>query len=152
MTPAEAPDTEGRTPAPAPDGVVAVVLTHKRPGLAGAVVRSLLDTEGLAPDRIIVVVNGEGGLDDRVLESQVRMVHLPRNIGPAGGFRAGLVEAVSDPTVRWIYLCEDDVGLFDLPVRRLDDLLVRGAEGAVRDVVLDGSAEQPGVLQHHPGP
>jgi hypothetical protein len=128
MTPAEASGTERLTPAPAPDGVVAVVLTHKRPGLAGAVVRSLLETEGLAPDRIIVVVNGEGGLDDQALESKVRMVRLPRNTGPAGGFRAGLVEAVSDPTTRWIYLCEDDVGLFDLPVRRLDELLGRLAE------------------------
>ena len=104
---------------------MAVVLTYKRPGLAGSVVRALLETEGLPPDRIIVVVNGEGGLDDQALESQVRMVRLPRNTGPAGGFRAGLVDAVADPTTRWVYLCEDDVGLFDLPARRLDELLAR---------------------------
>jgi GT2 family glycosyltransferase len=53
------------------------------------------------------------------------MVRLDRNTGPAGGFRAGLIEAASDPTTHWIYLCEDDVGLFDLPARRLDGLLAR---------------------------
>ena len=125
MTPDLVSDTGSGLPRPAPEGVTAVVLTYKRPGLAGAVVRSLRETEGLPFDQIVVVVNGEGGLDDRGLESQVRMVRLDRNTGPAGGFRAGLVEAASDPSTRWIYLCEDDVGLFDLPTRRLDGLLAR---------------------------
>jgi GT2 family glycosyltransferase len=127
MTSDQVSRSEVHTPSPAPEGVAAVVLTYKRPGLAGSVVRSLLEAEGLPPDRIIVVVNGEGGLDDQVLEAQVRMVRLPRNTGPAGGFRAGLLDAVADPAIRWIYLCEDDVGLFDLPARRLDELLARVA-------------------------
>ena len=59
--------------------------------------RSLLDVEGFSPDRIVVVVNGEGGLDDPELEKAVRMVRLPSNIGPAGGFRHGLLEAFADP-------------------------------------------------------
>ena len=62
---------------PVPRDTTAVVLTHLRPRLAGDVVRSLLDVEGLPPDRVIVVVNGEGGLDDPALEEQVRMVRLP---------------------------------------------------------------------------
>ncbi len=102
-----------------------MVLTHKRPGLAGDVVRSLLDDEGLPPGRVVVVVNGDGGLDDPELEAQVRLVRLPRNLGPAGGFRAGLVEAFSEPGTGWAYLCEDDIGLFDLPVPRLADVLDR---------------------------
>lgn len=53
------------------------------------------------------------------------MVRLTRNTGPAGGFRAGLIEACGDPTTEWIYLCEDDVGLFDLPAPRLTDLMDR---------------------------
>jgi GT2 family glycosyltransferase len=85
----------------------------------------LLDTEGLPPDRVIVVVNGEGGLDDPALESRVTMVRLSRNTGPAGGFRTGLVEAFKDPATQWAYLCEDDVGLFALPAPRLSDLLSR---------------------------
>jgi GT2 family glycosyltransferase len=96
-----------------------------RPGLAGQVTRSLIESEGLRPDQIILVVNGVGGLDDPVLEAKVRTVRLATNTGPAGGFRAGMVEAFSDPTVRWAYLCEDDIGLFDLPEHRLADLVAR---------------------------
>jgi GT2 family glycosyltransferase len=105
--------------------VVAVVLTYRRPRLAGDVVRSLLADEGLRPDQVVVVVNGEGGLDDPVLEEAVRMLRLPVNTGPAGGFRAGLEAATADPACNWVYLCEDDVGLFDLPSPRLADLLAR---------------------------
>ncbi len=67
----------------------------------------------------MVVVNGDGGLDDPALESRVRMVRLDRNTGPAGGFRAGMVAAFEDPDTRWAYLCEDDVGLFALPSPRV---------------------------------
>ena len=108
-----------------PASVTAVVLTYRRPRLAGDVVRSLLADEGLRPDRIIVVVNGEGGLDDPDLEASVRMVRLPVNTGPAGGFRAGLEAATAEPGCDWVYLCEDDVGLFDLPTPRLAGLLAR---------------------------
>jgi GT2 family glycosyltransferase len=119
----------------APHDVTAVVLTHMRPGLAGDVVRSLVHLEGVPPSRVVVVVNGDGGLDDPDLESQVRTVRLHRNTGPAGGFRAGLVEAFSDPTTTWAYLCEDDIGLFDLPVPRLADVVDRvGRRGSSRSV------------------
>jgi hypothetical protein len=110
---------------PAPDGVTAVVLTHMRPGLAGDVVRSLLEAEGFPPDRVVLVVNGEGGLDDPALEGSIKTVRLGRNTGPAGGFRSGLVEAFSEPTARWAYLCEDDIGLFDLAAPRVADVLSR---------------------------
>jgi GT2 family glycosyltransferase len=107
------------------DDVTAVVLTYRRPRLAGDVVRGLIEREGLDPRRIVVVVNGEGGLDDARLEDEVRMVRLPHNCGPAGGFKIGLLEAFREPHVRWAYLCEDDVGLFDLPSPRLFELLDR---------------------------
>jgi len=85
--------------------VTAVVLTFRRPRLASDVVRSLLDVERFRPERIVVVVNGDGGLDSQDLEDAVRMVRLPTNLGPAGGFRAGLVEAFADPRCEWAYLC-----------------------------------------------
>ncbi len=119
--------------------VVAVVLTHLRPQLATDVTRTLIDAEGLRPDQVIVVVNGEGGLDAPDLEDRVQMVRLGRNTGPAGGFRAGLEEAFRSPHVRWAYLCEDDVGLFDLPVPRLAPLV----EAAERRA---GSAERLGAV------
>jgi len=121
--PAPAPADGG--PAGALEGVTAVVLTHMRPSLAGDVVRNLLKSEGLAPERVVVVVNGVGGLDDASLESSVRMVRLERNLGPAGGFLVGMIEAFSDPTTRWAYLCEDDICLLPLPSPRLADLLGR---------------------------
>ena len=106
-------------------GVTAVVLTYMRPRLAGDVTRSLRGREGLSDDRIIVVVNGRGGLDDPQLEASVRMVRLPTNTGPAGGFRKGMEVAFSDPTTRWVYLCEDDIGLFALPAPRVASVLAR---------------------------
>ena len=116
--------TDGRGEA-STDGITAVVLTHMRPGLAGDVTRSLIEDEGFPPQQVVVVVNGVGGLDDPMLESQVRMVRLRENTGPAGGFRAGLVEAFRDPSIRWAYLCEDDVGLFTLPTPRVADVVDR---------------------------
>ena len=110
---------------PVPSSVSAVVLTHRRPRLATAVVRSLIEREGLPPDHVVVVVNGSGGLDDAALESSVRLVRLPRNLGPAGGFGAGMEAAFADPSVYWAYLCEDDVGLFSLPSPRLADVMGR---------------------------
>jgi len=111
--------------ASAPADVTAVVLTHRRPRLAGSVTQSLIDVEGVPAERVVVVVNGDGGLDPADLEDRVHMVRLERNTGPAGGFRAGLEAAFEDPACRWAYLCEDDIGLFDLPAPRLADVVGR---------------------------
>lgn len=128
---------EANTPSrPAPRSVSAVVLTHRRPRLATTVVRALIEREGLSPDRVVVVVNGSGGLDDATLESRIRLIRLPKNLGPAGGFRAGMEEAFSDTSVEWAYLCEDDIGLFDIPTPRLADV-IRRAE------CLDGEPGRP---------
>ncbi len=116
-------------PDPRLESVSAVVVTHLRPRLASATVRALLD-EGFAPRRIVVVVNGEGGLDDPALERQVRMLRLAANFGPAGGFRRGILEAFADPSVRWAYLCEDDMALLGLPSPRVADLIERVGESA----------------------
>jgi GT2 family glycosyltransferase len=121
----------GAVQQPVPSSVSAVVLTHRRPRLASAVVHSLIEREGLSPDRVVVVVNGSGGLDDAALESSIRLVRLPHNLGPAGGFGAGMEAAFADPSIQWAYLCEDDVGLFSLPSPRLADVMDR-AEGRGR--------------------
>src|SRR5208283_2351438 len=103
--------------------VAAVVVTHRRPRLATHVVRNLIEVERLPPERIVLVVNGEGGLDDASLQTAVRVVALAENVGPAGGFREGMTVAGSLPGVEWLYLCEDDVLLFDLPSPRIEGLL-----------------------------
>ena len=110
--------------------VHAVVVTHRRPRLAAAAVRSLVDDEGIDPRQITVVVNPPGGLEDPALEAAVRMVHLDRNLGPAGGFRQALVEAFRSPEVQWAYLCEDDLTLLHLPAGRVRALLDRLPAGA----------------------
>ncbi len=137
--------TEAGASQVAPQDVTAVVLTHLRPRLAGDVVRGLLERERLAPERIVVVVNGPGGLDDPRLEDTVRMVRLPENTGPAGGFRAGLLEAFRDPSTAWAYLCEDDIGLFDLPSPRLSDLVERTASIS-RETSTDHSSRTVGAV------
>jgi hypothetical protein len=106
-------------------GVTAVVLTHRRPRLAGDVVRGLLENEGFPPHRVVVVVNGSGGLDDADLEASVQMVRLEQNLGPAAGFGAGMLHAFADPSTHWAYLCEDDIALFGLPTPRVAGLVRR---------------------------
>jgi rhamnopyranosyl-N-acetylglucosaminyl-diphospho-decaprenol beta-1,3/1,4-galactofuranosyltransferase len=119
----------------APEGVTAVVLTFMRPRLATEAVRSLMAQEGFSPDRIVVVVNGIGGLDDADLEEKVTMVRLPRNTGPAGGFRAGMETVFARPETQWAYLCEDDIGLFSLPSPRVVSVLERlGAHASPQTV------------------
>lgn len=104
---------------------VAVVLTFRRPVLAARAVQALLDKEAFRAEDVIVVVNGEGGLADESLAARVTIERLPENTGPAGGFRRGLELAAQRSDRRWIYLCEDDVGLFELPSPRVADLIER---------------------------
>lgn len=103
--------------------VVAVVVTHRRPRLATQVVTSLLEEEGLAPDQVLLVVSGEGGLTDPSLEAAITVLRLPDNPGPAAGFREGMLAATRRPGTRWLYLSEDDIGLFGLPGPRIGRLL-----------------------------
>ena len=110
------------------DGITAVVLTHMRPRLASQTVRSLIEDEGFSPSQVVVVVNGDGGLDDPRLEESVRMVRLSENFGPAGGFRQALIEAFAEQSTTWAYVCEDDMTLLHLPAPRLGGLLRRVAE------------------------
>src|SRR4051794_4984971 len=104
--------------------IAAVVLTHRRPRLATEVVQGLIDHERFPPSHVILVVNGEGGLEDAALQESIDVVYLPTNLGPAGGFRSGMQRARAHvPDARWILLCEDDIGLFDLQRDRVRPLV-----------------------------
>lgn len=103
--------------------VVALVLTYRRPRLATQVVRWLIDDEGFDPADVVLVVNGDGGLDDPTLESAVDVLRLPDNFGPAGGFARGMRYIVGSRHARWIYVCEDDVALYGLPAPRVERVL-----------------------------
>lgn len=115
--------------------VVAVVLTHARPRLATLVVRSLIDDEEMDPGQVVLVINGEGGLEDDALQRHLKTVRLAENTGPAGGFAAGIRFFLDNYDLPWLYLSEDDVSLFDLPRPRLRRLVTRAEEWADRHPV-----------------
>jgi GT2 family glycosyltransferase len=141
-----------------PPRVGALVLTHRRPRLATDVVRGLVDKEGFAPRDVLLVVNGEGGLDDPALEQRISMLRLAENLGPAGGYAAGLRHAAERADLDWLYICEDDVGLFELPTPRIRSLLERleaegpeGRVGAVAAYARDLNPRTGITLPHAPG-
>lgn len=107
------------------EDVAAIVLTFQRPRLATQVVRSLIEDEGFPPDRVLLVVNGSGGLTERALERRIEVLELPSNLGPAGGYRAALLEARRRFDASWYYLNEDDIGLLSLPTPRVESLIRR---------------------------
>lgn len=103
--------------------VEAIVLTFRRPADATRTVRELLDREGVPADQVLLVVNGDGGLDDPGLESRIAVLRLSENLGPAGGFARALEHLRDASTAPWVYLCEDDQGRHALPVPRLRALV-----------------------------
>lgn len=104
-----------------------VVLTFRRPRLATRTVRWLVDEQRIPAESILLVINGEGGLDDQELAQQIPTVVLSCNLGPAGGYLHGLRLAAADPRVRWIYVVEDDACLLPLPHDHVEQL-TRAAE------------------------
>jgi GT2 family glycosyltransferase len=120
----------------------AIVVTYRRPRLATQVVRQLVEIEGFLPSQVHLVVNGEGGLEDRHLQRGIDTLTLPENVGASGGFRAGLQHVASSSGVPWLYACEDDVGLFTaLPSPRVRRLIAR-----VGALVADGAGERVGAV------
>lgn len=102
--------------------VRAMVLTYRRPREATRTVRHLVEVEGFEPRDVLLVVNAEGGLDDESLASEVELLVLQENSGPAGGFRAGLEHLSALDGVAWVYVCEDDAGELSLPAPRVTAL------------------------------
>ena len=112
-------------PSPADPPATAVVLTYRRPRHAARLVRSLLEDEGVPASQVIVVVNGEGGLDDSALEHAVTMLTLEDNVGPAGGFARAFRFVRGIAETPWIYACEDDTDLCGPGSPRLGTLIER---------------------------
>ena len=103
----------------------AVVLTYRRPAHAARLVRSLLEDEGVPASQVIVVVNGDGGLDDPTLERAITMLTLEENVGPAGGFARAFRFVRGIAETPWIYACEDDTDLCGPASPRLARLIER---------------------------
>ena len=116
--------TAGAADESAVSSAVAVVLTYRRPQGASEVVLDLLENEALEPDQVVLVVNGDGGLNDPELEKAIRVISLPYNAGPAGAFAHAMRYVRDRSEARWVYLCEDDQkGYHGLPSPRLRSLI-----------------------------
>jgi GT2 family glycosyltransferase len=90
--------------------VVAVVVTWNRAALLREAL-SALDAQTVRPDAVIVVDNAS--TDDTAdalkgAEGPLDVVRLPRNIGGAGGFAAGIQRAVTAHACDYVWLLDDD--------------------------------------------
>jgi rhamnopyranosyl-N-acetylglucosaminyl-diphospho-decaprenol beta-1,3/1,4-galactofuranosyltransferase len=103
------PDTlSGVTEGPAIPRIVAVVVTFNRLPLLQRLVARLAETEGLA--EVLVVDNASTDGTGEWLAAQpppVRTLSLPDNRGGAGGFHAGLQQALDDGA-DLVWLMDDD--------------------------------------------
>ena len=88
--------------------VVAVIVTRDRPALLRACLNAVLG-QARAPDEVIVVDNQSGAETRTLLQGYpaVRCLRLTRNLGGAGGFRAGIELAMQRQAV-WLWLMDDD--------------------------------------------
>jgi rhamnopyranosyl-N-acetylglucosaminyl-diphospho-decaprenol beta-1,3/1,4-galactofuranosyltransferase len=89
-------------------GVCAVVVTYNRRDL---LVECLdhLERQSRPPDRILVVDNASTDGTAELLDARegVDVMHLPDNLGGAGGFERGLERAHADGH-EWMWLLDDD--------------------------------------------
>ncbi len=89
--------------------VTAVVVTYNRKELLRQCLAAL-EAQTRAPDRIVVVDNAStDGTPDLVRAEfpRLELRELPENVGGAGGFHAGLVEAHA-AGAEWMWLMDDD--------------------------------------------
>ena len=117
----------------APGGVVAVVVTYRRPD---QLLRCLVSLEAqTVPVDWTVVVNN-GPLEDADVVAglgRLTLVTPGENLGPAGGFAVG-IDAASGRGARWLWLFNDD----DAPEPRALETLLAAAAG-LDDAALVGS-------------
>ncbi len=99
---------ESKSGPAAPAGVVVVVLTYGFRKHHLEKVLTALEASDVLPDEVIVVDNGQVSPIDRTLARKfpIRWVDLPKNLGSAGGYRIGLLEAAM--TEYDIWLLDDD--------------------------------------------
>ncbi len=128
-------------------GVAAVVLNHRRADDTIACVRSLLASEGGAPE-IIVVDNGSGdGSAERIAREfpSIVLIRNSENLGYAGGNNVGIKAALAGGASHVLVLNNDCTVAPDALGALLDAARGSGA-GIVSPKVLD--ALSPGVIQY----
>ncbi len=92
-----------------PDRVVAVVVTHRRPGLLAESLAALAG-QSRRVDAVVVVDNGADEETAAVVAAaDVPTTYLPsqRNLGGAGGFALGMLTALAQGA-DWVWCADDD--------------------------------------------
>jgi GT2 family glycosyltransferase len=91
------------------DTVQAIVLTYQAPDAVRRCIAALA-RQTRRVDEILVVDNDGGSsmLEGPALDPRVRVLALPTNVGPAGGYAAGLLEFLAG-TASLAWLMDDDV-------------------------------------------
>lgn len=94
-----------------PEQVCAVVVTYNRMALLQECLRAL-QAQSRPVDKIVVVNNAGTDATLQMLEEHfpgVEVLTLPKNVGGAGGFHAGIEWAYKhEQAYRWIWLMDDD--------------------------------------------
>lgn len=139
-----------------PSGVCAVVLTYNRAELLRECLGAIL-AQSRPPDHVLVVNNASTDGTARLLAEEfpgVEALHLPRNVGSAGGFHEGM-RAATARGFGWLWIMDDDV----LPrADALAELLGKAAQlGEVafvcsKVVGVDGSSMNVPDVDERPGP
>lgn len=127
FSPAKFIETESEVAAPPRVRLAAVVVTHNRLEKLRRTVESL---KREAVDVIYIVDNGcrDGTTEWLRDEASVRIrpIYLRRNTGGAGGFEAGIRQALDDGEADWLVLMDDDARpsakAIDTFRRKADDL------------------------------
>ena len=95
-----------------PSRLVAIVVTHDRVAHLRRTLRRLLSEPDCHLERVVVVNNASTDDTARWLDSldmpRLDILHLPRNIGGAGGFALGLEHARKAHDPDWVLLMDDD--------------------------------------------
>ncbi len=90
--------------------VCAVIVTYNRKELLRECLKAVLG-QTRPPDHVLVVDNAStDGTLEMLREEfpEAEVLHLPRNLGGAGGYKAGMAHAHSGAPEVWLWLMDDD--------------------------------------------
>src|SRR5690349_4366298 len=105
----------------------AVVVTYNRKHVLAECLNSILDGDAV-PDQILVVDNASTDGTPEFIEASypscVSVVRLARNLGGAGGFKAGISEALRIGS-KFVWVMDDDHVIEKATLRELMDAMIR---------------------------
>lgn len=135
------------TPAARKQDVVAVVLNYRRPVDTVGCVRALLESEGGAPEIIIVDNGSPDGSAERLAREfpSLTLIRNPTNLGYAGGNNVG-IRAALDGGAERILVLNNDCTVAPDAVAALAEAAGRTGADIVSPKVLD--ARLPGIIQY----